>query len=28
LESANGRILGTVLTDRVFPVPANIYRHL
>jgi hypothetical protein len=28
LESANGRILGTVLIDRVFPVPANIYRHL
>lgn len=28
LESANARILGTVLTDRAFPVPASIYRHL
>jgi len=28
LELANGRILGTVLIDRAFPVPANIYRHL
>jgi hypothetical protein len=25
LESANIRVLGTVLTDRVFPIPANIY---
>jgi hypothetical protein len=28
LELANGRILGTVLVDRVFPVPASIYRRL
>jgi hypothetical protein len=28
LESANARILGTVLMDRVFPIPANIYRRL
>jgi hypothetical protein len=24
----NGRILGTVLTDRVFPIPEKIYRRL
>jgi hypothetical protein len=28
LESAHARILGTVLMDRVFPIPANIYRRL
>lgn len=28
LESTNARILGTVLTDRVFPIPAKIYRRL
>lgn len=28
LESANIRILGAVLTDRVFPIPAKIYRRL
>ncbi len=28
LESAHARILGTVLIDRVFPIPENIYRRL
>ena len=28
LESVNARILGTVLMDRVFPIPENIYRRL
>jgi hypothetical protein len=28
LESANARILGTVLIDRSFPIPENIYRRL
>ena len=28
VESANARILGTVLVDRVFPIPENIYRRL
>lgn len=28
LESAHCRILGTVLSDRTFPVPGLIYRHL
>lgn len=28
LESVNARILGTVLIDRVFPIPENIYRRL
>jgi hypothetical protein len=28
LESANARILGTILIDRVFPIPENIYRRL
>jgi hypothetical protein len=28
LDLANTRILGTVLIDREFPIPANIYRHL
>lgn len=28
LESANARILGTVLIDRIFPIPQNIYRRL
>lgn len=28
LESATIRILGTVLIDRVFPIPENIYRRL
>jgi hypothetical protein len=28
LELANGRILGTVLIDREFPIPTNIYRNL
>lgn len=28
LQLANTRLLGTVLIDREFPIPANIYRHL
>lgn len=28
LESANARLLGTVLSDRVFPIPEGIYRRL
>jgi hypothetical protein len=28
LESAHARILGTVLSDRVFPIPEKIYRRL
>lgn len=28
LEAAQGRILGTVLSDRMFPVPEGIYRRL
>jgi hypothetical protein len=28
LEAAQARILGTVLTERVFPVPERIYRRL
>ncbi len=28
LEAANAPILGTVLMDRVFPIPAKIYRRL
>ncbi len=28
LEGAQGRLLGTVLIDRVFPIPQGIYRRL
>ena len=28
LEAAEARILGTVLSDRVFPIPDRIYRRL
>jgi Mrp family chromosome partitioning ATPase len=28
LEAAQVRILGTVLSDRVFPIPERIYRRL
>jgi len=28
LQAANARLLGTVLVDRVFPVPERIYRRL
>jgi hypothetical protein len=28
LEAAKGRILGTVLSDRMFPIPERIYRRL
>lgn len=28
LEAAQARVLGTVLTDRVFPIPEGIYRRL
>jgi len=28
LEAAQARILGTVLTDRLFPIPESIYRRL
>ena len=28
LEAAQARILGTVLSDRVFPIPEGIYRRL
>jgi hypothetical protein len=28
LEGAQVRILGTVLSDRVFPIPEEIYRRL
>jgi Mrp family chromosome partitioning ATPase len=28
LEAAQARILGTVLSDRVFPIPDGIYRRL
>ncbi len=28
LEAAQARVLGTVLTDRVFPIPERIYRRL
>jgi Mrp family chromosome partitioning ATPase len=28
LEGARARILGTVLSDRVFPIPEGIYRRL
>jgi len=28
LQTANARLLGTVLTDRVFPIPEGIYRRL
>jgi hypothetical protein len=28
LEAAQGRILGTVLSDRMFPIPESIYRRL
>lgn len=28
LEAAQARILGTVLSDRVFPIPCGIYRRL
>jgi hypothetical protein len=28
LEAAQARLLGTVLTDRVFPIPERIYRRL
>jgi hypothetical protein len=28
LECARARVLGTVLSDRVFPIPAGIYRRL
>jgi len=28
LEAAQARILGTVLSDRIFPIPEGIYRRL
>ena len=28
LDAAHARVLGTVLTDRVFPIPEGIYRRL
>jgi hypothetical protein len=28
LEAAHARILGTILSDRVFPIPQSIYRRL
>jgi Mrp family chromosome partitioning ATPase len=28
LEAAQARFLGTVLSDRVFPIPERIYRRL
>jgi Mrp family chromosome partitioning ATPase len=28
LEETKARVLGTVLTDRVFPIPEGIYRRL
>jgi hypothetical protein len=28
LEASQVRILGTVLSDRVFPIPEGIYRRL
>ena len=28
LEGAHARILGSVLSDRVFPIPQGIYRRL
>ncbi len=28
LQGAQSRILGTVLSERTFPIPASIYRHL
>jgi len=28
LEAAQGRVLGTVLSDRIFPIPEGIYRRL
>ena len=28
LDATQARVLGTVLTDRVFPIPEGIYRRL
>jgi Mrp family chromosome partitioning ATPase len=28
LNSANARLLGTILTERTFPIPERIYRKL
>jgi Mrp family chromosome partitioning ATPase len=28
LEGAHARLLGTILTDRVFPIPESLYRRL
>jgi Mrp family chromosome partitioning ATPase len=28
LDATHARVLGTVLTDRIFPIPERIYRRL